>query len=133
MKHKKINLIKVPSDVNIVQRLLLLQEKSFGGTCLPKTMHLANSIKDSLSLCKPYLNLPGEWSFEDKVLVLICPTFKRLIDLYYEGKILQMEETYPGNELITIDEILYHTLSKMPKRFKICNQRITSTGNESDK
>lgn len=108
----------IKSNINCGQKITLCQDKSYCENCLPKTTNTVNKIRDILLKIVSKHNLPEEWMFEDKILVLICPDFRKQVDLYYSDKGLQMISIYSEDEIQKIDDIIDTALNKLFQEWK---------------
>ena len=102
------------SNTNLGQQVNLNQIKSYSGNCLPKTAHIASRNRKVLLSKISKQNFPDDWTFEDKILVLICPVLRRQVDLYYSNKGLKMIQIYSEQEIQNISEIkIFLTSTKL--------------------
>ena len=101
------------SNTNLGQQVNLNQIKSYSGNCLPKTAHIASRNRKVLLSKISKQNFPDDWTFEDKILVLICPVLRRQVDLYYSNKGLKMIQIYSEQEIQNIDVIINDALEKL--------------------
>lgn len=74
---------------------------------------MIDRYKDRFNHILSKQNYPPEWSFEDHVLVFICPVFRRHVDLYYSGNGLQMIQIFSEKEINRIDRIISSALVKL--------------------
>jgi len=106
------------SDENITPQINLSQIRSYSGNCLPKTVRIASRNRNVLLSKISEQNFPDDWTFEDKILVLICPVLRRQVNLYYSNKGLKMIQIYSEQEIQNIDFIISDALEKLVKRWK---------------
>lgn len=66
---------------NVDPHVDLCQYKSYGEDCLLKSMSLARQYRDKLETIFKKHKIPNNWSYKDKVLLFICPVFRKQIDL----------------------------------------------------
>lgn len=100
----------------------LCQYKSYTEDCLLKSITLARQYKDKLKTLFTGHKIPENRSFEDRVLLFICPEFQKLIDLYYKHGGQKMVQLYTEEDIAKIDNIILMALKRLFK--KIFKPRI---------
>ena len=91
----------------------LCQYKSYSEDCLPKSMVLARQNRNKLEDLFVNHDIPENLSFEDRVLLFICPAFRKLIELYYVHGGQKMIQLYSKKDIIKIDNIILMALKKL--------------------
>ena len=101
-------------NLNVAQQVGISQineqQNSFSKSSLPKTMRTANLYRRGI--CKQTLDYPKKWSFEDKVLVWLFPSFKNKCEDFYNNNGPKFDENLNKYQLEHIDKDLYEILNK---------------------
>ena len=106
-------------DVTPVQETLLVPESPYTELCLPQTMALAQQSKKLLyPLLRPF---PKSWSFPDKVLVMLAPSFLQDVRSYYSNDGLSMVGMFESNQIEYFDKLLLRDLTKLLTNIKQYN------------
>jgi len=74
---------------------------------------LINHYKDRFNSLLSSQNYPSDWTYEDQILVLISPIFRKHVDLYYSGNGLQMIQIFSEKEINRIDKIISSAVIKL--------------------
>jgi len=96
------------------------QESSFVESCLPKTMALAEKHKDSI-LNDPMMR-NHNWSFSDRVLVWLLPSYHAVVNQYYQENGRQMLAQLGTQDIEKIDSATLRILAN--KLLGMTAQRI---------
>ena len=82
-------------------RQQLNQERSFTESCLPELVFLAT--KNKVALRESLANLPRQWPFADKVLVVVFPTFRDEVEAFHAGNGKSMTDMFETHQIASID------------------------------
>ena len=95
-----------------VPSVLLMNEKQFAESCLPNTMRKAKGLSLLLSNILDYF--PKKWTYLDKVLVYVAPSFRDEVEAYYDKDGPSMKELYDDDKLERFDFLLVDLLRNKP-------------------
>jgi len=98
---------------NLDQQVDLCQYRSYSENCLPKSMSPARQYRGKLETFFNKHKLPDNWSYEDRVLLFICPAFRKQIDLYYAHGGKKMIQLYTEEDISTIDNTIFLALKRL--------------------
>lgn len=98
---------------NLDQQVDLCQYKSYGEDCLLKSMSLARQYRDKLETIFIKQKIPDNWSYEDRVLLFICPDLRKQIDFYYTHGGHKMVQLYTEEDIAKIDNIILMALKRL--------------------
>src|ERR1044072_1624591 len=84
--------------------MLVINERSFSESCLSKMGIVARGTVRLFSW--PLRELPEKWSFLDKLLVFLEPSFKDDVGKFYDNDGPSMTDIYNANQLDRLDKML---------------------------
>jgi hypothetical protein len=99
-----------------------------GGECLPLTMYIAKLAR--LVILPALQDCPPEWSYEDRVLVMLAPSLRQDVAQFHEGHGADMVSIFRDHQIEHMDRTLVEELRNAIARLSPDMAAAISRGSE---